>query len=144
MEIALFADAFAPCGSERFIRNLALGGMVGQARPGPFNAASEGPLALWSESGKPCCPGVRAQLGLAGLPPNLDARLPLRADRLWRVPELHSEVPVQVAVLWATPLPAPVCQDTIVMGVLVLNPRKIAVPCTAVIAAMKSEGRTWL
>lgn len=34
MEIALFADAFAPCGSERFIRNLALGGMVGQARPG--------------------------------------------------------------------------------------------------------------
>lgn len=48
MEIALFfADAFAPCGSKRFIRYLALGGTVGQARPGPFNAASEGPLALW-------------------------------------------------------------------------------------------------
>lgn len=33
MEIALFTDAFAPCGSEWFTRYLALGGMVGQARP---------------------------------------------------------------------------------------------------------------
>lgn len=86
---------------------------------------------LWlcgSESGKPCRPGVWAQLVLAGLPPNLDTLRPLKADRPWRVPELHSEVPVQVAVLWATPLLAPVCQETIVMGVLLSNPRKMLSP----------------
>lgn len=62
------------------------------------------------------------QPGLGGLLPNVHTGLPLNAGRFGRVPEFHFELPVQEAVLWATALPTPICQETIVMGVSVSDP----------------------
>lgn len=105
MEIALLADSFSPFGHKQFILSQALPGVGRPGRLAPQVCITDAPRA----------PGCWVQLGVGGWLPGLH-KWPAPGTQALQSSVTSSEVPVQAAVLCATPLPTPVPQETMVMG----------------------------